>query len=118
MVSAESRLFSCVAKQTHVIGSPADLALIGAAKNDEPRPEGRSKLSHYLKGTDEAYARIGNGAKISRNLVEGSGGTYVIETQKGEKKDLMCHFINMQSIGELMNGAPKLKVAAGMSEKK
>jgi len=118
MVPAESRLFSCVAKQTHVIGSPADLALIGAAKNDEPRVEGRSKLSHYLKGTDEAYARIGNGAKISRNLVEGSGGTYVIETQKGEKKDLMCHFINMQSIGELMNSAPKLRVAAGMSAEK
>lgn len=117
-VPAENRLFACVAKQTHVIGSPADMAMTGAAKNDEPRVEGQWKLTHYLKGTDEAYARIGNGAQISRNLVEGSGGTYVMETQKGEKKDLMCHFINMESIGELMNGTAKLKVAAGMGAEK
>lgn len=114
-IPSENRIFACVAKQTHVIGSTKDMAMTGAAKNDEPRVEGQWTLTHYLKGTDEAYARIGNGAKISRNLVEGSGGTYVIETQKGEKRDLMCHFINMESIGELMNGTPKSRVAAGMT---
>lgn len=117
-IAPENRLFACVSKQTHVIGSTADMAMTGAAKHDEPRVEGQWKITHYLKGTDDAYARIGNGARISRNLVEGSGGTYVIETQKGEKKDLMCHFINMESISELMNGAPKLKVAVGSAAEK
>lgn len=105
----ESRLYSSVSNRTHVIGSTADMAMAGAAQNDA-EADGLPRWKAMLQ-PNEAYWRIGNGAQISRNLVEGCGGTYVVETQKGEKKDAMCHFINMAGIAELMNTPQVLRIS-------
>lgn len=105
----ESRLYSSVSNRTHVIGSTADMAMAGAAQNDA-EADGVPRWKAMLQ-PNEAYWRIGNGAQISRTLVEGCGGTYVVETQKGEKKDAMCHFINMAGIAELMNTPQVLRIS-------
>lgn len=112
-VDPSKRLYSHVSKETHVIGSTQDLAMLGAAHNDcEPSTSDslREKIAHKSRQM-EIHARLGNGARISRNLVNGCGGTYVMETIPTDKKDPTCHFINMQSIATLINGNQTLKIA-------
>ncbi len=123
-VEPSNRLYACVAKTTHVIGSTEDLALTGAAYNDcEP-----CKSDNFLDQLQEKnrqmaiHARIGNGAPICRNLVAGCGGTYVMETipagRKDSKKDALKHFINMHGISNLINGSDKKAMLATTRETK
>ncbi|MCC7527757.1 MAG: hypothetical protein IT342_04505 [Candidatus Melainabacteria bacterium] len=108
-----NRFFSCVAKKTHVIGSPSDWALLGAAVNDcEPsKSEDPVERARHHSRQMEIHSRLGSGAPICRNLVAGSGGTYVMETIPKDKRDFTKHFINMSGITGLINGERTLKVA-------
>lgn len=108
-----NRFFSCVSKNTHVIGSTSDWALVGAAANDYEPPKSDDPVERARHNTRhmEINSRLGNGAPICRNLVAGCGGTYVMETIPKDKRDFTKHFINMNGIAELINGERTLKVA-------
>ncbi len=108
-----NRFFSCVSKQTHVIGSPSDWALAGAAANDyePPKSDDPVERARHTNRQIEIHSRLGNGAPICRNLVAGCGGTYVMETIPKDKRDFTKHFINMSGITGLINGERTLKVA-------
>jgi hypothetical protein len=99
------RLFTQTAKSTYVIGSDQDWALTGAAYNDCPPCKSKTMLEQWQEKNDQMakHARIGNGAPICRNLVAGSGGTYVMETVPEDQKDPYKHFINMNGITKLIN---------------
>jgi len=105
-VADADRLFANVSRKAFVIGSTSDLAMMGAAHNDcESAPKGSSfmeTLSHKNRQM-EINARLGNGARISRTLVEGHGGTYVMENIPADKKDAYNHFVHMDEISNLIN---------------
>ncbi len=100
-----NRLYTCVSKNTHVIGSTADLAMMGAAYNDCVPSKSDSWSEQFQEKSRQMaiHARIGDGGNISRTLVAGSGGTYVMETIPADKKDPYKHFINMYGISKLLN---------------
>jgi hypothetical protein len=100
-----NRLYTCVSKNTHVIGSTADLAMTGAAYNDCVPSTSESWAEQFQEKRRQMaiHARIGDGGNISRTLVAGSGGSYVMETIPVDKKDPYMHFINMNGISKLLN---------------
>ncbi len=104
-VEPAKRLYSCASKDTYVIGSSEDLALAAAAFNDCEPASGGSWLEQMLEKGNKMplYERIGSGKKISRELVAGSGGTYVVETIPEDKQDPYKHFINFAGINSLIN---------------
>lgn len=104
-VDPAHQLYSQAAKSTFVIGSVADLAMSGAAYND-CEPSKSDKWVEQLQDKQRQmakHARLGDGGRVSRNLVEGSGGTYVTEVIPEDKKDATFHFINMNVISALVN---------------
>lgn len=105
-IDEANRFYSRVARDTRVIGSPRDLALMAAAVNEcEPsKSEDAIERARHNTRQMEIHARLGSGAPICRTLVAGSGGTYVLETIPKDKRDFSKHFINMNGIAELING--------------
>jgi hypothetical protein len=108
IIDEANRLYSKVAKNTHVIGSPTDLAMTGAAYNDCDTSKCETLMDRWKEHDRQmgVYARLGNGAAVSRTLVAGHGGTYVMENIPKDKaeKDPYHHFVNMQAISSLING--------------
>lgn len=105
-VADADRLYASVARHAYVIGATTDLAMSGAAWNDsESAPKGSSLKEKWAFQNKqlEIHARLGNGGEISRRLVAGHGGTYVMETTPQDKKDSLNHFVNMAKINSLMN---------------
>jgi len=105
-VADADRLYASVARHAYVIGATNDLAMSGAAWSDsESAPKGSSIKEKWAFQNKqlEIHARLGNGGEISRRLVAGHGGTYVMETTPQDKKDSLNHFVNMAKINSLMN---------------
>jgi len=118
-VAVADQLYANVARDTFVIGSPVDLAMTGAAYNDCPPSQSEGWVEQLREKQREMakHARIGNGGKVSRDLVEGSGGKYIMETIPTDKKDATNHFINMSVINGLVNrnGLERISVTATAS---
>ncbi len=117
-IDEANRFYSCVSKDTRIIGSPKDLALmVATAKECEPsKSEDAIERARHHSRQMEIHARLGSGAPICRTLVAGCGGTYVMETIPKDKRDFSKHFINMNGIAELINGTngeKTLKIATG-----
>lgn len=104
-ISLENKFYSHVSRNTHVIGSARDLAMAGASASDYKPPETKDKeiLRKYMEEHQKKNTRLGSGAPICRNLVEGCGGTYVAETIPEDKGGFTKHFINMNGISGLIN---------------
>lgn len=107
-VANGEQLYASVSRSSYVIGTSSDLALGAAEWNDcESAPKGSKwgdSITFHNKQM-EIHARLGNGTRISRNLVTGHGGTYVAETIPKDKKDALNHFVNMGKINSLINKA-------------
>lgn len=116
-VDPANQLYSQTARNTFVIGSVADLAMSGAAYND-CEPSKSDKWVEQLKDKQREmakHARIGDGGRVSRRLVEASGGTYVAEIIPPDKKDPTCHFVNMNVVSTLVHRGKLEKVAQRVS---
>ena len=116
-VDPAQQMYSQAARSTFVIGSVADLAMSGAAYND-CEPSKSDKWVEQLQDKQRQmakHARLGDGGRVSRNLVEASGGTYVTEVIPEDKKDATFHFINMNVISALANRGTLEKVGEKVS---